>query len=124
MEVILDSGYVKPFMAITVENKHELCDTLKKHFTLFKSKAVLDQLKSGLAELDVLEVITKYPDVLKPFSTRSSLTSGMTNTKSILLCLKNKTIVGDIKSILSAVYYSRVGSSERIKEEAILTCCS
>ena len=42
-------------------------DTLKLHYTLYRNKAVLDQLKSGLDTLGVLNAMMKYPQILEPF---------------------------------------------------------
>ena len=51
MDIILDAGYSKPLVTISLDCKQELTSTLMLHYTLYRNKAVLDQLKSGLKVL-------------------------------------------------------------------------
>ena len=41
--------------------------TLKNHYTLYRNKAAIDQLKSGLGVLGVSEAMSKYPDILEEY---------------------------------------------------------
>ena len=45
MDVILDSGYSKPVSSTSVDTKDEFVQSLKFHYTLYHTKAALDQLK-------------------------------------------------------------------------------
>lgn len=78
MELILDSGYSKPVSSISVDTKEELVQSLKYHYTLYRTKAALDQLKSGLSILDVNKAMTDHPEVFKDFFVHTSkpLTAG------------------------------------------------
>lgn len=67
IDFTLDAGYTKPITAITLDGRAEIMKALMLHYTLYRNKAVLNQLKSGLTTLGVLSVMTKYPQVLKPF---------------------------------------------------------
>ena len=67
VDITLDAGYVKPITGITMDGKIELMNVLMFHYTLYRNKAVLDQLKSGLVTLGVLGAMTQYPHILEPF---------------------------------------------------------
>lgn len=66
VDLTIDAGYTKPLSSITLDDKGEIMRTLMLHFTLFRSKAVLDQLKEGLKALGVLGVMSKYSELLEP----------------------------------------------------------
>ena len=51
MDLILDAGYSKAIASISLDSKQELTNTLVLHYTLYRNKAVLDQLRSGLQVL-------------------------------------------------------------------------
>ena len=67
IDVIVDSGYTLPMKAVNMENKWTLIRTIMLHATLLKNKGVLDQLKSGLSCLGVLDAITTNPSVFESF---------------------------------------------------------
>ena len=78
IDVLIEAGYTKPVSQISLENKTEVAKTLVIH-TLYRSKAVLDQLKSGLATLGLLDAMSKHPQILEPlfvFGNRVALTAG------------------------------------------------
>ena len=80
MEILLESGYSKPITTITVSSKQELISTLIFHYTLYRNKAVLDQMKSGLNVLGVAQAMSKYQDILQPFfvcGKQAPLTAGL-----------------------------------------------
>ena len=62
----MEAGYTKPVALITMVGKQEL-RCLMVHFTLFRNKAVLDQLKGGLCILGVADAMLKYSSLLAPF---------------------------------------------------------
>ena len=53
----MEAGYTKPVTAITMTGKAEFMDVRKFHYTLYCNKAVLDQLKSGLDVLRVMDAM-------------------------------------------------------------------
>ena len=67
MDVILESGYTLPVTCIGMGGKSELLRTLMLHHSLLRSKAVLDQLRSGLSALGVSDAMSKYPTILEPY---------------------------------------------------------
>ena len=76
IDVILESGYNKP---ASIDLKEELALAVKLHFILFRNKAVLDQLKSGLLQLGVLAAIVKHSQPFRlifVFDERAPLTAG------------------------------------------------
>ena len=74
----LDSGYSKLVTSISVDTEDELVQSLKFHYTLYRTKAALDQLKSGLSILDVNKAMSTYPDIFKDnfLHTSKLLTAG------------------------------------------------
>lgn len=63
----LEAGYTLAVTSIGMGGKSELLRTLMLHHTLLRNKAVLDQLKSGLSALGVLDAMSKYPTILEPY---------------------------------------------------------
>ena len=57
VDLIMEAGYAKSVIAITLTGKAELMDVRKFHYTLYCNKAVLDQLKSGLDVLGVMDAM-------------------------------------------------------------------
>ena len=49
-----------------MEEKDDLMRALALHFTLLRSKAVLDQFQEGLGALGVLNALKKFPFLLQP----------------------------------------------------------
>lgn len=79
MDLVLESGYNKPATLIGIHSKQELSSTLRLHFTLYRNKAVIDQLKCGLLQLGVLAAMCKYSNILRPLflsDIRTPLTAG------------------------------------------------
>ena len=64
---ILEAGYTLPVTSIWMEGKPDLLRTLQLHHFLFRSKAELDQIKSGLTALGVLDAMFKYPIIFGAF---------------------------------------------------------
>lgn len=89
LDLILESGFNKPITAITLDHKKELATTLMLHYTLYRNKAALDQLKSGLSVLGVADAMSEYSELLKPFFTgveQTPLTAGKCLWKNIKFC--------------------------------------
>ena len=47
-DMIVDAGYNKPICNLNINNKDELTTAVKMHYAMFRCKAELDQLISGL----------------------------------------------------------------------------
>ena len=67
IDVTLDAGYSPPVTAIEMEGREELVRTLMLHHVLLRHKAVLDQLKSGLATLGILDAMQKHPEAFESY---------------------------------------------------------
>ena len=67
MDILIESGYSRAVSTVTMKFKLELMRTLKNHYTLYRNKAAIDQLKSGLGVLGVSEAMSKYPDILEEY---------------------------------------------------------
>lgn len=132
IDLTLEAGYTKPATAITLAGRQELMDTLMLHYTLYRNKAVLDQLKSGMSALGVLDALEKYPHFLKPFfvhGAQAPLTAGKVTT---LCYIEQYSMHGYynefptlitintemIKNLFVKVHFSEAGVTERVKEEA------
>ena len=79
-DTIIESGYTLPMTSVTMTGKEELVNTLMLHHTLLRNKAELDQLKSGLSCLGVLNAMCQNPAVMEPFfvaGKRQKLNAGM-----------------------------------------------
>ena len=50
-----------------MNDKHTLIRSIILHATIVKNKAVIDQLKSGLECLGILDAINKHPHLLESF---------------------------------------------------------
>ena len=64
IEAIIDSGYTKPISTITLAARESLIMCIKKHHCILKTKAELDQLKSGLRILGVGNAMEMYPKLM------------------------------------------------------------
>lgn len=122
LDHISEAGYSKPFTAMSLALKKELCDTLRCHFTVYRNIPVMNQLKTGLAELDVLDAMTRFPNLLEPFfvcDKQGPLTAGvyLINKFNAMVYARMILIIDGIKVLLD-VNYSPRDSSERVKEEA------
>lgn len=65
--MVMEAGYSQPVAMITMAGKANLMSTLMYHYMLYRSKAVLDQLKSDLSTLGVLDAMASCSDVIEPF---------------------------------------------------------
>ena len=67
LDHISEAGYSKLFTAMSLALKKELCNILRCHFTVYRNILVMNQLKTDLAELDVLDAMTRFPNLFEPF---------------------------------------------------------
>lgn len=66
METIIDSGYTKAMSAVNLAGWDGLIQCVKKHNCILKTKAELDQLKSGLCILGMGSAMEMYPELMSP----------------------------------------------------------
>lgn len=65
--LLLDSGFLKPFSAITLHDKTTIIDVVALHYVILRTKGELDQFSEGLGTCGVQQYIEKYPDLLREF---------------------------------------------------------
>ena len=85
VDTTMEAGYTLPLTSLKLDNREDLIKTLRLHHVILRSKAVLDQLMSGLSCLGVLEAIQRNPVLFQPFfiaDKQVKLTSGK-NTCSL-----------------------------------------
>ena len=78
-ETIIDSGYTRSLASIRISDKANLIRNILLHATIYRVKAVLDQLKEGLSILAVGEAMCNYPNLMEPLfvtGVRPPLTAG------------------------------------------------
>ena len=82
---LTETGYMKPFEALTVDDKEEVISILIDYHCLIKPKAAMDQFAEGLRCTGVLHYIKNYGSVLRDhFKFRLSiLTAGKSINRSI-----------------------------------------
>ncbi len=66
VSLLLETGFHKPLLSLTVADKPSICTTLKYYHAFVKVKAELDQFVEGLKALGVLELTRKHPDLMRP----------------------------------------------------------
>ena len=82
-DVICESGYRKPIATSTLANKEEIIMAVFLHQTIYSCLAELNQLKSGLNILGVIDEMSKSPGLLLDFFTSVNhvkLTAGWLHT--------------------------------------------
>ena len=75
-----ECGYPKPTTCITIDDRDSIARYLAMHHVVYSQKAELDQIKLGLEVLHVIELVNKYPTLMKPFfvsTGRAELTTEM-----------------------------------------------
>lgn len=65
-EFLIDCGYAKPLRDCVLDDKTEMLECVILHFTHFRIRAELDQLKEGLTKVGVLPAIRRCPNLWKP----------------------------------------------------------
>ena len=63
---LLDCGFPKPLALLQLAERDEVVECAIVHYTHYRIRGELDQLKEGLAKVGVLEAITRDPDLFKP----------------------------------------------------------
>ena len=68
-DVLVDCGFVKSPSSITLHERSAIVKAISLHYIVFRSKAELDQLRSGLQTLGVGEAMHSNPELLEPLFT-------------------------------------------------------
>ena len=103
-ELLIDCGYSKPLRNCVLDDKAEMLECAILHFTHYRIRAELDQLKQGLAKVGVLPAIQRSPNLWKA-----------------LLCAdKSLEITSEYIRQLFVPSFSAVGSNARRLEEDII----
>lgn len=61
-----DAGVSMPSSSIAIDNKEDVALSLAKHYLIYTCKAELDQLKEGLSRMGVIDLVNRYPLLMKP----------------------------------------------------------
>ena len=78
-DVLVDCGFVKSPSCVTLQERPAVVKAVLLHYIVFRSKAELDQLRSGLQTLGVGEAMHSNPELLEPLfmsTVPSKLTPG------------------------------------------------
>lgn len=67
VDICLNAGYTKPVALITIADRDEFVDVIKRHYVLLRSKAALDQLRNGLHAFGVADSLKEHPQLLEDF---------------------------------------------------------
>ncbi|MCG8622442.1 MAG: hypothetical protein MJE68_10665 [Proteobacteria bacterium] len=92
-----------PSTAVSLKQKEDIALALAKHYLLYSTMAELEQLKQGLKELGILNLLHAHSKVLKP-----------------LLLASGKPQLSPSTVNMFKVIWSPVGSNQRDKEEAVI----
>lgn len=65
-EFLMDCGYSKPLRDCVLDDKKEMLECVILHFTRYRIRAELDQLKEGLTKVGVLPAIQRRTNLWKP----------------------------------------------------------
>lgn len=63
---MLETGFCKPLLLVTLDDKNELRSTLRQYYTFLKGQCELDQFMEGLKTYGLLDSIQGYPQLMKP----------------------------------------------------------
>ena len=67
VDTTIGAGYTLPVTSVQLGDRDHLIQTLRLHYVLLRSKAVLDQLITGLSCLGVLDSIRENPGLFEPY---------------------------------------------------------
>lgn len=65
-EFLFDCGYSKALASCNLSDRPEMLECVIVHFTHYRVRAELDQLKEGLAKVGILRAIQTNPFLFKP----------------------------------------------------------
>jgi len=105
-EFLIDCGYSKPLHGCVLDDKKEMVECVILHFTQYRIRAELDQLKEGLAKVGVLPAIERRPHLWKP----------------LLCAAQSLKITPDYIRRLFEPSFSAMGSNTRRTEEDLIYC--
>ena len=99
-----DAGVTVPSTSLEIEQRDDIIRSLVMHYLVFSCKAELDQLKQGLSELKILQLLHTYPTLFKPLFVAYG---------------KPKLTANSLAAIFN-VCWSPKGSNQREDEEAVI----
>ena len=70
--LLLETGFRKPLCLLTMSDREIISSTMRLYYTLVKVKAETDQFMDGLKTLGVLQMVKKFPDLMKPVLVKQS----------------------------------------------------
>ena len=79
-DIMQEVGFSKPFSMIEITEKAQIVRAICTHYVLLRCKAELDQLKTGLSTLGLLDELCSNPSLFKPLFTtdaKANLTAGI-----------------------------------------------
>ena len=65
-DALLECGFTKPLLKLTLDDVSQLINSATLHSTLLRIKSELDQFLDGLNQAGVLHSIQQYPDLFHP----------------------------------------------------------
>lgn len=65
-EFFYDCGYSKPLASCDLTDRSDMLECVILHFTHYRIRAELDQIKEGLAQVGILQAIKSSPAIFKP----------------------------------------------------------
>ena len=71
--LLLDTGFRKPLCLLTMSNQKIISSTMRLYFTLINVKAETAQIMDGLKTLGVLQLVKRFPDIMKPVLVKQSI---------------------------------------------------
>lgn len=64
--MILETGFRRPLIRITLQDKESLQSTLRHYYSFISVKAEIDQFAEGLATFGVLDMIRQHSQFMRP----------------------------------------------------------
>ena len=68
-DLLVDCGFIKPLMSVNLTDRPGIIKAITLHYTIFRAKAELDQLRGGLNTLGVADAMHSYSDLFQPLFT-------------------------------------------------------
>ena len=69
-DLLFQSGYRKPLVSLTIEDKEEVLKAMVDYHMMIKVKSAMDDYIEGLKTYNLLDKIRQSPEVWKPLFTK------------------------------------------------------
>ncbi len=66
MALVAETGFRKPLAFLKLRDRSDLCKALRDYYTIIKVLPEINQFGEGLADMNLLEMIRTYPDLMRP----------------------------------------------------------